>query len=234
MTDAPDAISHTGHPTSEALEAKRIESERRLSDGLGLRLRRSLSWLSRAEKEMSTGDHDAAFIFNWIAFNAAYQRQYTPNDPLEPTERELFAEYFHSVTGLDSQNAIHNAVWQRFSASIEGLLENQYVFQPFWNHLNRRGRFPRWREDFERDRMKARMAVAGQVTSDVLAILFDRLYVLRNQLMHGGATWNGSVNRAQVGDGARIMAFLVPLFVELMLDNPSEPWGAPRYPPVDS
>lgn len=77
------------------------------------------------------------------------------------------------------------------------------------------------------------MAVGGQVTVDVLAILFDRLYVLRNQLMHGGATWNGSVNRAQVRDGARIMAFLVPLFLKLMLDNPAEPWGAPRYPPVD-
>ena len=67
----------------------------------------------------------------------------------------------------------------------------------------------------------------------VLSILFDRLYVLRNQLVHGGATWNGSVNRAQVGDGARIMAFLVPLFVSLMLENPGEPWGAPRYPPLE-
>ncbi len=228
-TESADSASSL---TFETLEAKWLAVESRLPDDLRLRLRRSLSWLGRAGKEMAGNDHDAAFIFYWIAFNAAYQKQYSPNDPLEPTERELFAEYFHRVIGVDSQHSIHNAVWQRFSASIEGLLENHYVFQPFWNHLNRGGRFPRWKEDFERDMMKARMAVGGQVTSEALAILFDRLYVLRNQLMHGGATWSGSINRAQVGDGARIMEFLVPLFLGLMLDNPGEPWGAPRYPPI--
>jgi hypothetical protein len=67
----------------------------------------------------------------------------------------------------------------------------------------------------------------------ILSTLFDRLYVLRNQLVHGGATWNSSVNRAQVGDGARIMAFLVPLFIDLMMDNPEFAWGAPYYPVVE-
>ena len=66
----------------------------------------------------------------------------------------------------------------------------------------------------------------------ILNNLFDRLYVLRNQLMHGGATWQGSVNRAQVGDGARIMAFLAPLFVGLMMAHPDEDWGLPDYPVV--
>ena len=69
-------------------------------------------------------------------------------------------------------------------------------------------------------------------TKVVLNNLLDRLYVLRNQLMHGGATWRGSVNRAQVGDGARIMAFLVPLFVGLMMSHPEIDWGPPDYPVV--
>ena len=51
-------------------------------------------------------------------------------------------------------------------------------------------------------------------------MVFDRLYVLRNQLVHGGATWNSSVNRAQVRDGAAILGFLLPVFVDLMMDNP--------------
>ena len=46
-------------------------------------------------------------------------------------------------------------------------------------------------------------------------MLFDRLYVLRNQLVHGGATWNSSVNRGQVKAGAEILAFLVPVFVDV-------------------
>ena len=41
---------------------------------VGLRLRRSTSWLFRAETAMrdANGDPDAAFIFLWIAFNALY------------------------------------------------------------------------------------------------------------------------------------------------------------------
>jgi len=56
--------------------------------------------------------------------------------------------------------------------------------------------------------------------------------VLRNQIVHGGSTWNGSVNRAQVTDGARIMGSLVPLIIDLLMEHPDEDWGTPIYPVV--
>ena len=77
------------------------------------------------------------------------------------------------------------------------------------------------------------LALANKDTKVVLSMLFDRLYVLRNQLMHGGSTWNSSINRDQVRDGARILGFLVPIFVELMMDNPDVAWGHPYYPVID-
>ncbi len=40
-------------------------------------------------------------------------------------------------------------------------------------------------------------------------------------------------NRDQVRDGARILGFLVPIFVDLMMDNPDENWGLPYYPVVE-
>ena len=67
-------------------------------------------------------------------------------------------------------------------------------------------------------------------TAAVLAVVFDRLYVLRNQLVHGGATWNGDVNRQQVRDGAAILSFLVPLVLELMMDHPELELGDVLYP----
>ncbi len=63
--------------------------------------------------------------------------------------------------------------------------------------------------------------------------VFDRLYVLRNQLVHGGSTCNSGVNRALVRDGAAIPAFLMPVFVDLILENPHEDWGRPSYPVVE-
>ena len=56
--------------------------------------------------------------------------------------------------------------------------------------------------------------------------------MLRNQLVHGGATWNSGVNRAQVRDGAAILSVLMPVFVDLMMDNPNADWGRPFYPVV--
>lgn len=90
-----------------------------------------------------------------------------------------------------------------------------------------------WEPAFERSRRQARRALEQSNTATVLAILFDRLYVLRNQLVHGGATWGSAVNRPQVRDGARILAFLVPRFIDLMLDHPEAEWGPVFYPLVE-
>lgn len=70
-------------------------------------------------------------------------------------------------------------------------------------------------------------------TPTLLSILFGRLYVLRNQLVHGGATWNSSANRAQVRDGGALLGCLLPLFIDLMMDNPGHEWPMPNYPVVD-
>jgi hypothetical protein len=47
-------------------------------------------------------------------------------------------------------------------------------------------------------RKPALHALMEKDTSTLLSIMLDRLYVLRNQLTHGGAMWNGS---AQQGAG---------------------------------
>ena len=79
---------------------------------------------------------------------------------------------------------------------------------------------------------KAKLALAEKDTERVLNELFDRLYVLRNQIIHGGSTWAGAINRAQVQDGSEILASLIPVFVELMMDNPDHPWKEAIYPVI--
>lgn len=69
-------------------------------------------------------------------------------------------------------------------------------------------------------------------TGLVLSIIFSRLYLLRNQLIHGGATHNSSKNREQVVTGSGLLGSLVPIFVDIMLDNPEEEWGDPYFPVV--
>ena len=55
--------------------------------------------------------------------------------------------------------------------------------------------------------------------------------MLRNQLIHGNATWNGQLNRQQVNDGYRLLSALQPVFLSIMMSNPHKDWGrlAPHY-----
>jgi hypothetical protein len=215
--------------TFEALKAKQRELRSGFPTNLGLRVHRALSWLQRAE--MSGDDQDARFIFLWVAFNAAYAED--RGDADLASERSSFTDYFERVIALDSGQRIYDAIWRRFSGPIRVLLDNKYVYQPFWSHHNQVPGFDDWEERFTKSRRKLKKAVGEHDTKVILTTLFDRLYVLRNQLIHGGATWNSSVNRAQVTDGAAIMGFLLPLFADIMMDNPGEPWGAPYYPVID-
>ena len=199
-----------------------------LPNALQLRIHRALSWIGRAEKEAD--DDDAAFIFYWIAFNAIYAEDKQETE--WTSERESFREYFGRIVGLDDDNVVYDAIWDRFSQEIRVFLDNRYVFEPFWKFHNGVSGYDEWERWFEGSQRMARFALARQDTSAILSILFDRLYVLRNQLVHGGATWRSSVNRDQVRDGRRIVAFLVPRFVQIMVSNPRERWGAPYYPVV--
>ena len=111
--------------------------------------------------------------------------------------------------------------------------DNRYVYHPFWQHQNGAPGYEDWEHKLERGRIAINHALREHDTVRILSILFDRLYVLRNQLVHGGATWNSDVNRDQVRDGASLLGCLLPIFVDLMMDNPQHEWPMPNYPVVD-
>lgn len=193
-----------------------------------LRVHRALSWLGRAEA--AADDDDVRFILLWIGFNAAYADS-IGDEQLDG--RSAFEAFFTALCRLDAGRRIYGLVWERFSQEIRVLLSNQYVFSPFWRFQNGDASCGDWERRLQYSRMQAGSAIARQNTPKVLSIVFDRLYVLRNQLVHGGATWNSSVNRSQVRDGARILGHLLPVFIDLMMDHPDQDWGRPYYPVVD-
>lgn len=167
-----------------------------------LRMHRALSWLQRAEAAGT--DDDVAFVCLWIAFNAAYAQDLGSRVD-NASERQTFRNFVDQVCQLDAEKSLSQLVWQVFPGPVRVLLNNQYVFQPFWDAVNNPrsdGSIPEhWRESFEEARQRVHRALAQQDTERVLYEVFVRLYTLRNQLMHGGSTWNSSVNRAQVRDG---------------------------------
>lgn len=215
----------------ESLKTK----HRKIRDGFpqetSLRVHRSLSWVGRAEKELGE-DPDAAFIFYWIAFNAAYAAEI--DITLNTSARERFEQFFYKLQDLDQEDVIYDVIWEKFPNSIRSLLNNQYVFQPFWTYQNEGGEEDVWKESFEASKRKANQALSAKDTKLILCLLFDRMYVLRNQILHGGSTWRSNVNREQVTDGKNILSVLVPRFIDLIMDNPEQDWGVPHFQVVDS
>jgi len=191
-----------------------------------VRLHRAISWLARAEQESE--DLDARFIFLWIAFNAAYAKQFG----FESTERETLQTFISRLVEVDSEKLLNAAVFRQFTGPIRVLIENKFVFEPFWKALRDHDASDRWKTLFLESSQRAMAAVMGGRTEVVLAIVFERLYVLRNQLVHGGATWNSQVNRGQVSDGARILGTLVPIIIGLMIEHSELDFGENLYPVV--
>lgn len=75
-------------------------------------------------------------------------------------------------------------------------------------------------------------AAVMQGDTAVLSVVFDWLSVLRNQLIHGGASWNSQANRGQLRDGVAILAVLVPLVVAVMPEHPEVEFEEVLYPVV--
>jgi hypothetical protein len=214
--------------TSQTLKERLKAAGEAIPEPTRIRLHRAISWLKRAEQEDK--DHDARFIFLWIAVNAAYAREFG----FEKKEREQLREFLVRLVAVDKAGALHKVVFQQYTGPVRVLIDNKYVFDPFWRALREHDASGRWGEMFNRDKKAALKAVMGNDTVTVLGVIFDRLYVLRNQLVHGGATWNGKVNRRQVADGANILQALVPAIVALMLEHPEGDWGEIAYPVIQT
>ena len=196
--------------------------------GLALRVHRALSWYGRAEQEAD--DLDARFIFLWIAFNAAYATDI--NAAYRSGTQGAFVHFLGVLLDLDRQARLADMVWKQFSGPIRGLIENKFLFRDFWDSRNGTLDPDAWERRFIVERGRARRALAASETLTVLGIVLDRIYTLRNQVVHGGSTWDSDVNREQVRDCARFMGELVPVIIEIMMDNPQTVWGSAVYPVV--
>lgn len=193
-----------------------------------VRIHRALSWLRAAEDE--TKDADVKFILLWIGFNAAYANTINVKSK---TAREEFNEFFRIMAELDKYKLLYSLVWDRWDYEIRSLLRNKFIFKSFWDNYNGFSANQNYTTGFKKANQAVGQALNDKDTSTMLMILFERLYVLRNQIVHGGSTWASEKNRDQVHDGVQVLSNLLPLFISIMMDNPNRDWGKVFYPPVD-
>ena len=189
-------------------------------------MHRTLSWLKKANEEENL---DFKFIALWIAFNAAYADELSK----EEIERKVFHQFITRLCELDSEHLLYGIIWDEFPGTVKALLDTPYTFQPFWDAHNDLLAGKEWKAMFSAAKKKAHFAFEEQKTAEVLEVVFGHLYTLRNQLIHGGATYESSTNRKQLEEACALLSLFVPAMVKIMLRNDSEPsWGKPFYPVV--
>lgn len=190
------------------------------------RLHRAISWLLCADKYRN--DDDIAFINLWISFNACYSIDES-TDSL--SDRAKFRQFIEHICALDHQHRIYNLLWMNYSGFVRTIINNQFLFAPFWDSYNDGD--TKWQTLFEHSKRSAMYALANQHVSQLLSMVLDRLYVLRNQMIHGGATYHSKVNREQLKSSCRLLTELIPVIIEVMLNNTETYWGKIRYPVVN-
>ena len=216
----------------QAIHSALKERHRATRDGmpeaLNLRIHRALSWMHRAAQ--CNDDAGARFIFLWIAFNAAYAQEIPAH--LRLSEQESFRAFLAKLHALDTQKQLDELLWQTFSGPIRVLLDNPYVFESFWDYHRGTLTEAQWKERLAHGKQCAAVLLAKGNTPELLGLVFQRIYTLRNQLMHGGATWNSQINRAQLQDCVSLMGHIVPVVIDIMVSHPEAVWGEACYPVI--
>jgi hypothetical protein len=212
--------------TSE--ELKKIHDEHRndYPEDFNIRLRRALSWLKKSEIEK---DPDGKFIFLWISLNCTYSTN--NNDPTDstsnndPTDTNL-RDYYLALCNKNGSNEINEIIQKDFQDEIYDIITNEYIMPSYWYGIG-------WSYETRKveDKKKAFKALDREEPLIILKMLFINLYILRNQIFHGNATYKGSRNRKTVCDGSNILQDLVPLFIEIMMKNPKDDWGKVNFHP---
>ena len=197
------------------------------------RLHRSLSWLKAAGEQLQTENIDQAFINLWISFSACFYIE--GEEPITP--------FIEKLVALDDQQRIYACLWNEYSNSVKALIKNPYVFAEFWQAQRLKGEqkegfevgaeeLDAWRSSFDQSSVEALNYLSRKKVAPLFSIVLDRLYVLRNQVLQGGATYQSRVNRDQVTDGVALLSSIMPIIISIMLHSSEEDWGEIAYPVI--
>ena len=196
-----------------------------LPETLTIRIHRAISWVKSAEKQ--DGNLDMKFLSLWIALNACYGVDL--NGISSKPERAKLRDFTSSLVLYD-RSRLYNLFWEKFSGPVRVLIENKFIYEKFWEF--NRGEIDDYLTPFNKSITTAHNCLSKENIEGLLEIVLERLYTLRNSIVHGGATFNSKLNRTQLRDASNIMKLLVPIIIDIMMENGNHNWGDIAYPVV--
>lgn len=193
---------------------------------LTIRFHRACSWMVCTEAMADEADLDLKLINQWIALNALYGQWDEPAKQPLP-DRECWRQFFDQLCRVDESDQVANVLKEQ-KKLVLSLLDDPYVSKYFWQEptLKRAGKSRKAKYD----------ALTWYVEKNwtlILDRLIERIYLVRCQLIHGSATYDGKLNRTAVRRCATMMGHLLPAVLTVITDHGAdEDWGPMCYPPL--
>jgi len=194
-----------------------------------VRLHRCWSWLERVEELAAAGveTEDDRLIYGWVALNSLYGRwDWEQREPVN--DLDSLTSFLERLWAFDHDGALP-ALLLTNRALARSIVGDEYLSRFFWKYpgqdqirsvRNLRRKFDVWLEE-------------GHFAK-ALDLTLKRVYLARCQLIHGGATYRSSLNRASIGRCAAFVQLFVRAASLIIVDHAwEEDWGDICYPPMD-
>lgn len=199
------------------------------------RLQRSDSWI-RAASALRPEQMHEAFIFFYIAFNCLYgRRQYEGDETRVGEDVEVFVTKLLAFARQDAEEG--GATLEKAVAACrrEGaaLIRDKFLDNRYWRGASSSVEL---QARLNRDAEDALQRLDEGSYREFLGLVFRRIAVLRNQVMHGCATYGSrSQGRASLEKGLRVLRVLAPACYQLVFRHGHRvKWDPVPYPRAGS
>lgn len=190
-----------------------------------IRIHRAFSWLGRAEA-CHKDDPDIALLCRWAAFNALYA-QWDIDEGSTISDKFSWQHFASRILELDEDEHVAFII-RRQERRINEMFASKYLNSRNWrkheiaNHQERDQAvidYLRWRQT--------------QNWSLIFEGILDRIYLVRCQMVHGGATYKSGKNRRSVNDCNILLSELINAICLILIEKGTDQdWGIMCYPPL--
>ena len=186
-----------------------------------------------AKNALTTGVH-AQFMCWWIAFEAGYARE-GPKGEASGSKKDMANFINCAMQKKVAWQSWHSAL-NRVKAHAITIIELPPASQKFWRE-GRGALAAQWEADFHKEAEKAKEELTRAISGDLQStykflrmLCVERLYVVRNQIFHGGSSLDDSYGHPQVELSVKLLSELVHGFRQTISNNLDVDWKAVPYP----
>ena len=196
------------------------EKKAQHSDAFNLRIQRSLSWLKQSTEQQ---DHIA---FKWVSLWIAFHAIYAENESISQHPDKL-KPFIQRLVHSDQQGKIKHLLYSRLAASVETFFSQTRSLQ----HADA-AMFKSAFTQYSTEKYNMEHTGTTEELVALLHLLMQRLYALYDQMLKGGMSYASRIHEEQIALGTQLMSFLVPTYIQLLVENTAAIADAELYYPV--